>query len=132
MSTTDDEMRRGRVIAERARRRSDLDRYVKGGKVQVKVALPGHALYKNTHNRSGDTVGMVNLFYVDGVMVCHENTAEDEYPSERVMATLALAVGATVGFEGIPDPEPTHKVSAEAKEYNRQLRARNIHRQDMQ
>lgn len=90
-------MERGRTIAGRAKRESDLYRYVQGKKVKIMVALPGHPFYEPT--------GRVNLFYVDDVMIGHEQVAGDEYPSEGLMAVIAMAVGATVGFDGIPHAE---------------------------
>lgn len=88
------EMERGRIIAGRAKRQSDLSRYIEGKKVKVMVALPGHPYY--------EPHGRVDIFYVDNVEIGHENQDSDEYPSETVMAKIALAVGATVGFDGIP------------------------------
>lgn len=88
------EMERGRVIADRARRESDLNRLVEGKKVKVMVALPGHAYY--------EPHGRVNLFYVEKVLVAHQNLQEDDYPNEVVMATIQLAVSATVGYDGVP------------------------------
>lgn len=87
------ELERGRIIAQRARRMRDMDRYVAGKKVQINVALPGHPLY---------APGCVNMFYVGGVMVAHQNILEDDYPSEGVMAVVAVAVATSVGVEGIP------------------------------
>lgn len=129
-NTREIEMERGRVIADRARRLSDLERYVVAKKVKIMVALPGHPLHDTLYDRS-TLRGHVNIFSVGGVQCCHENTAEDEYPSERVMATIALAVGATVGFDNIPPPQPTHRVSADGKAYNARLREANKHREDM-
>lgn len=123
------ELLRGRVIAERAKRRSDLARYVEGGKVKIMVALPGHPHYDSDRDRQG-AIGRMNLFLVDDVQIAHESTTADEYPSEAVMAGIALAVGATVGFEGIPDPQPTHAVSAAAKAYNARLAQANKNRTD--
>lgn len=91
------EMERGRQIAERARRADDLSRYKACCKVGVMNALKGHAYW---HPQ-----GCVDIFYVDGVEVAHQNEIDDDFPSETVMATIALAVGATVGFEGIPSAE---------------------------
>ena len=91
---TEIEMERGRIIAERAKRQSDLSRYVEGKKVKVMVALPGHLHY--------EPHGRVNLFYVADAFLGHENEMTDDYPSEGLMARIALAVAATVGFEGIP------------------------------
>lgn len=88
------EMERGRVIADRARRESDLNRLVKGKKVKIMVALPGHAYYEPN--------GRVNLFFVEKVLVAHQNLQEDDYPNEVVMATIQLAVSATVGYDGVP------------------------------
>lgn len=82
------------MIAQRAKRHSDLDRYVAGKKVSVMVALLGHPQYEGH--------GRVNLFYVDGVKVASQNISDDDYPSEAVMATIALSVAATVGTDGIP------------------------------
>lgn len=96
------EMERGRIIAGRAQRLSDLDRLVKGQKVKINVALHGHPYYKDA--------SQVNIFYVDGVEVGHEAIRNGDYPSEPLMAKILLAVNATVGTEGIPsaqtiDPE---------------------------
>lgn len=99
------EIERGRIIAGRAQRNSDLDRLVRGKKVKIMVALPRHPYYGD-----GLRSGRHNIFYVDGVEVGHENEHEDDYPSEPLMAKILLAVNATVGTEGIPseqtiDPE---------------------------
>jgi hypothetical protein len=98
------EVERGRLVAARAQRASDLDRYVAGKKVKIMVALPGHPYYV------AFAPARVNIFYVDGIDIGHENVAADNYPSEALMAKIALAVGATVGMDGIPsaqtiDPE---------------------------
>lgn len=82
------------MISERATRQDHLARYVAGKKVKVMVAMSGHKFYQNH--------GRVNIFYVDGVVIGHANEDEDDYPSEGLMATVALAVNATVGAEGIP------------------------------
>lgn len=117
-------MSRGRVVVARAERLALLERYSRGGKINIMVALPGHEFYENH--------GRVNLFYVDKVLVAHQNNDEEDYPSEVVMATLALAIGATTGFEGIPATAPTHRVSQAAKDYNAALAATNRNRPDMQ
>lgn len=91
------ELERGRIIGGRAKRESDLARLVQGKKVKVMVALSGHAYYEPT--------GQVNIFYVEGVEVAHQNIIADDYPSEPVMAVIQLAVSATVGYEGIPSEE---------------------------
>lgn len=91
------EMERGRIIAERRKRESDLSRLVEGKKVKIMVALPGHAYY--------ETRGRVNIFKVEDVEVCHQNEMADDYPSEFTMAALQLAVSATVGYEGVPSAE---------------------------
>lgn len=104
------EMERGRHIAGRAKRQTDLARYIQGMKVKIMVAMPGHAFYENK--------GRVNLFYVDEVCVAHQNEMDDDYPSEGVMAVLALSVGATVGFEGIPPAETLDaQIRARRNEY---------------
>lgn len=95
------EMERGRIIAGRAKRHSDLTRYMSAKKVQVVCASPGHPLYA-----PGPSLGEVHLFYVNGVQIGHECTWQDDYPSEAIIAKIALCVGATVGFEGIK-PEMT-------------------------
>lgn len=125
------ELERGRLIAGRAKRQSDLDRYVDGKKVKIMVALPGHPLYVDTKKDRQDRYGQTNLFYVDGVQIAHQNTADDDYPSEGVMAVIAMAVGATVGFDGIPEVRPTHHVSEESKSYAAALRAANKGRPDI-
>jgi hypothetical protein len=118
-------MDRGRQIATAARRRSDLQRLVDAKKVKVMVALPGHPFYDRRE-------GQMNLFYVDGVQVASQNDREADYPSEFVMATLQLAVSATVGYDGVAPPVQTHRVSAEAKAYNAALKKANANRPDMQ
>lgn len=118
------EMQKGALVAQRAERLDILDRYTRSRKVGVMVALLGHALYKDTPG------SQINLFYVGDVMVFSEDINSDVYPSPALMATLALAIGATSGFDGIPAPAPTHRVSEEAKRYNAELRARNQGRPD--
>ncbi len=76
---------------------NDVERYVAGNKLKLMVALQGHAHYS--------PVGQVTLFEVDGVTCAHQNLLDDDYPSELVMASIALAVGATLGTEGIPGPD---------------------------
>lgn len=88
------EMERGRIIAQRKQRESDLSRLVEGKKVKIMVAMPGHAYWEDR--------GRVNLFYVDDVQIGHQNEMDDDYPSELIMATIQLAVSATVGYEGVP------------------------------
>jgi hypothetical protein len=111
-------MERGRNIAERAKRHSDLHRLQEGKKVKVMVALPGHAYYEPT--------GRVNLFYVEDVQVAHQNELADDYPSEPVMAMIQLAVSATVGYEGVPDvstisPEERERRDRYRNQMGRQL-----------
>lgn len=104
------EMERGRIIGERKKREDDLARLVQGKKVQIMVALPGHAYYQPK--------GRVNIFRVDGVEIAHQNEIDDDYPSEPVMAIIQLAVSATVGYDGVPSAEtidPT--VRARRNEY---------------
>lgn len=113
---TEVEMERGRRIAERAKRQSDLSRFIKGKKVRVMVAMPGHPCY--------EPQGRVNLFYVDDVLIGHENEMSDEYPSETLMAKIQLSVGATVGYDGIPsattiDEDTRHRRNV----YRDQIRA---------
>jgi len=91
---TEIEMERGRIISERAKRQRDLSRFIEGKKVKVEIADKRHEPYQ-PHGR-------VNLFYVQGVCIGHENEANDDYPSEGLMARIQLAVAATVGYEGIP------------------------------
>lgn len=103
-------MERGRIIAARATRERDLARYVAGKKVKVTVALSGHALWVDR--------GRVKLFYVDGVQIAHQNQLDDDYPSEGVMAVIAMAVNATVGTEGIPpvmDDSPEEKAARDQR-----------------
>lgn len=95
------EMDRGRIIAGRAKRETDLSRLVEGKKVEVFCALPGHEHYQDH--------GRVNLFKVDGVIVAAQNIVDDDYPNETVMATLMLAVSATVGYDGVPSAETISK-----------------------
>lgn len=102
------ELERGRIIAQRAQRQRDLTRYEKGGKVKVMVAMNGHENYEPR--------GQVNLFYVAGVKVAHQNIIDDDYPSEGVMAFIALAVGVTVGTEGIPPVMDDSPDAAAARE----------------
>jgi len=111
---TRQELERGRVIAGRAKRNSDLDRYVAGKKIKVMCAMPGHPLWENR--------GRVNLFYLndgdaDGTqpMLAHQNIMDDDYPSEAVMATIAMVVGATIGTEGIPGAETIDKETRERR-----------------
>lgn len=91
------EIERGRIIGERKKRESDLTRLVEGKKVKIMCALHGHAYY--------EPHGCVNIFYVEGVDIGHQNIVEDDYPSEAVMAVIGLAVGATVGYEGVPSAQ---------------------------
>jgi hypothetical protein len=108
-------MERGRQIAGRAKRSDDLDRYVAGGKVVRQFA-------RHYHHRP-----CVVNFEVAGVCVADGvDTTADDYPSEYLMATLALAIGATVGFDGIPGGpdsgiEPAERMRRD--EYNMRLRA---------
>lgn len=115
------EMERGRIIAERAKRQSDLSRYIEGKKVKVQCALPGHPYY--------EPHGRVNIFYVDNVDIAHQNEDADDYPSETVMAKVALAVGATVGMEGIPSATKIDEATTKRRdEYRKHLGAwRRIH-----
>lgn len=114
------EMSRGAQIAQRAERLTLLQRYKLGKRMQVMVALPGHPLYEH--------VGQVNMYDVDGVRVFHENVSNDAFPSDALMATLALAIAATTGLDGLPPVEPTHKVPDRA--YSAEMRARNAGRPD--
>lgn len=91
------ELERGRVIGMRKMRENHLARYVHAGKVKVLTALQGHALWEPR--------GQVNIFSVDGVVIGAQNVLDDDYPSEAIMAKIALAVAATVGTEGIPGPD---------------------------
>lgn len=110
-------------MVQRAERLALLDRYVAGRKIRIMCTLPGNVLYEFGKN--------VDLFYVDDVLVFHEATnPESVHPSDALMATLALAIGATNGFGGIPAVEPTHEVSEGGKRYNAELRARNAGRLD--
>lgn len=80
------------------------------------VALPGHQFYEPT--------GRVNLFEVGGVRVAHQNEAADDYPSEVVMATIQLAVGSTVGYEGVPSSSTIDEATrARRNEYRRRIGA---------
>lgn len=81
------EIERGRVIGQRKQREQDLSRLVQGKKVQVNV--DGHE----------------HQFFVDGVAVAKQSMLADDYPGEGVMATILLAVGATVGTDGLPPVE---------------------------
>lgn len=100
------ELERGRIIAERARRSSELLRFKVGGKLKWDVALEGHPLY--------EPKGQVNLFIVDDVQVAHQNVMDDDYPSEAVYATVVMAINATVGTEGVPGPD--YELSDEEKD----------------
>lgn len=91
------EMERGRIIGERRRRESDLHRLIEGKKVTVNVCLPGHVNY--------EPQGQVNIYYVEGVAVGHQNIIDDDFPREALMATIQLAVSATVGYDGVPSAE---------------------------
>lgn len=102
------EMERGRIIAQRAKRHDDLRRLIAGKKVKVMVVLPGHPDYIPS--------GSVCRFYVDGVCVGHQNEREDDYPGELLMATIHLAISATVGYAGVPSFEPAHIYWADAME----------------
>lgn len=95
------------MIGARKLRQVDLARLAGGGKVKISVALYGHEDYEPT--------GRVNLFYVAGVRVAKQNTFDDDYPSEGVMATLLLAVGATVGLDNLPDA-PSESEGAQPRE----------------
>lgn len=119
-SKTEIEMERGRIIAERAKRQDDLDRYVAGKKVAIMVALPGHRHYDQTAAR-------VNIIYVDDVEIGHENIAADDYPSEALMAKIALAVGATIGFEGIPSNSTIDDETRRRRDAYRNQVRRNLH-----
>lgn len=83
---TNAEMERGRSIAERNIRSALLTRYIHSGKV---ISEPC-------------TAGPIIRFRVYGEIVTSQDAFDDDYPSETVMATLALAIGATTGFDGIP------------------------------
>lgn len=91
------EMERGRLIAGRAQRHSDLARYIKAKKVVMACALPGNPHYIESPR------GEVHIFYVNGVQIGIEPQWQDDYPSELLMAKIGLCVAATVGFDGIPD-----------------------------
>lgn len=90
------EMERGRIIAGRAKRHSDLTRYMAARKVTIVCASPGNPVYQR-----GPSLGETHLFFVNGVQIAHEYTWQDDYPSEALMAKIAMCVAATVGFEGI-------------------------------
>lgn len=79
------EQERGRIIAQRAQRERDLNRYISGGKVQVEREIPSNT-----------------LFFVAGVQIASQSILDDDYPSEGVMAIIGMAVNATVGTDGIP------------------------------
>lgn len=113
------ECERGRIISERAKRQSDLSRYVEGKKVKVMVALAGHVKWEDR--------GRVNLFYVDDVFVGSQQEADDDYPCEALMATIALAVGATVGFEGIPSSTTIDVETRKRRDKYREQMASNLH-----
>lgn len=66
-------------------------------------------------------------FYVDCVMVAQQDTNEPSYPSEYVMATLMLAIGATVGFDGVRMWDS----ALPANPYHQRLRDSNKHREGM-
>jgi hypothetical protein len=72
-------MARGAQVAERARRRSDLDRLNTCGKEIIRL-VPLPPFYTVS--------GYLAKFEVDGVEVCQELTRDPEYPSDRVMATI--------------------------------------------
>lgn len=119
---TELEQSRGRQIAGRAKRESDLQRYIQGGKIRVMVALPGHEHYEDK--------GRVNLFYLndgdaDGTqpLLAHQNMMADDYPSEVVVATIAMVVGATIGTEGIPAAET---IDPEVRARRNQYRDRHL------
>ena len=122
-------MQRGRQVAQRAERRSVIARYEEGKKIKIMVPLPGHPKH--------EPEGRVNLYYVDEVLVFSENiyppaSADYVHPSDALMATLALAIGATTGFDGIPAERPTHRISEDSKRYNAALRERNKGRPDFE
>lgn len=112
------EMERGRVIAERKKRESDLSRLKEGKKVKIMVAIHGHAYYEPR--------GQVNIFYVEDVEVCHQNVADDDYPNEFVMATIQLAVSATVGYDGVPNEETIDPVVRAQRDAYRNRMAQNL------
>lgn len=93
------EQERGRIIGQRKLRERDLERYVAGKKVQVIYTNDPAAGTGHTAKRPTDTMA---CFIVNGVECCRESILGDDYPSERVMATINLAVACTVGTEGIP------------------------------
>ena len=78
------EMERGRIISQRKQRESDLGRMVAAGKVRI----------ERRKNRQ-------HFFYVDGLHIASQDFADDDYPGETVMATIQLAIAATVGFDGV-------------------------------
>jgi len=120
------EIERGRFVAARAQRRQDLERLTLSTHVRVTVALQGHPLYEDR--------GQVNIFYVgvsneawnkgvSGIPPCaHENTNNDDYPSEATMARILLGIAALEGqsaLDNVPTLPPTHEVSAGAREYRK-------------
>lgn len=117
------ELERGRQVAARAQRRALLERYEKAPGVKVMVSLPGHRYYEPR--------GQVNIYHVDGVEVAHEQVASDDFPSDNLMAMLAMSIETTVGLAQVPATPPSHKISEETRAYHRQLRERNKGRSDI-
>lgn len=112
----EEELARGRAMASRAERLALIERYGLAKKLKIMIALPGHTFYR----AEGDVY--MQLFFVDEVMVAHANRNDPDYPSDALMATLALAIDAAAGgVRDLPPLPPTHHVSKEAKEYNQRL-----------
>jgi hypothetical protein len=99
------ELERGRIIAERKQRESDLSRLIKAKKVKFEASNdPDHP--------------PTQVFYVAGVEVGRQNLIDDDYPSEAIMATILLAVHLTVGMEGVaPEEETAPEVRAYRNAY---------------
>jgi hypothetical protein len=116
------EMDRGRAIAGRAKRNSDLRRYIKGKKVKLVARATGHPEYAG-YNR-------INEFWVADVKIAEQAEHEDDYPSEGVMAVIALSVAATEGTDGIPSSETIDPAERRRRdEYRRQM-GRNLARSE--
>lgn len=102
------EIERGRVISARAQRVLLLDRYVAGRKVLAYADI-----------EAGCTV---HEFIVAGVVIGREAFGGEDYPSEALMAKIALAVAATVGTEGIPPAQTIDPIiRAQRDEYRARM-----------
>lgn len=119
------EMARGRAIGARAEKRALLERY------EDTRGVTTH--HSKAPNGGSDGLYGEKQWVVGGTVVATVPAGglwTEDYPSDALLLTLALAINATVGADSVPLPRPTHVVSDAGKEYNARLRATNKGRLD--